>query len=145
MTQKFEGYFYSIRPKKGVFSILFPKRWGMAEPIFAFCNFKMKMCLKCHAHCVIHHYLCVSVWMQDDRCRSCSQRYTTVEKWQKVTVGTAEQEETGWTDERPTHKIGWKTGADMGGGAEREKWRAREGENKRCQFADEMLGSQKAI
>lgn len=39
----------------------------------------------------------------------------------KVTMGTAEQEETGWTDERPTHKIGWKTGADIGGGGRERK------------------------
>lgn len=42
------------------------------------------------------------------------------------------------------HKIGGETGADMGRGA-REKKEREEGENKRCQFADERLGSQKAI
>lgn len=49
----------------------------------------------------------------------------------------------GWTEERPMHKIGGATGADLGGA--REKKEREEGENKRCQFADERLGSQKAI
>lgn len=48
----------------------------------------------------------------------------------------------------PMHKRckdGGRRGGRVGWDSERQKWREREGENKRCQFADERLGSQKAI
>lgn len=91
--------------------------------------------------------VCERVNVRDDRCRSCSEVHDSG----KVTESDCETAETG-VDRREAHEqnrwrdrgrhgvVGWG-----GGWGVREKKEREEGENKRCQFADERVGSQKAI
>lgn len=129
-----------------------PNNWAT---IWAFCNFKMNMYLKCHVSHVIHHYLRVSVWM----CKmidaalvlggACQRKRDRKWQWRQHIKGRR-----GWTEKGPMHKR-CRQGQTWGGGGglretktEREKERTRDaslqmrGLEARRQFKQALAPSQ---
>lgn len=79
-----------------------PISYGQKTTIWAFCNFKMKIYLKCH---VIHHYLRVRVWM----CKMIDAILVLGGAWQRKRDRKWQWRQQikarrGWTEKGPTHK-----------------------------------------